>query len=67
FKGTKDCQGAMCFILSDADTGKIFDILEDRRSSKLIAYFMRFTYHARKNVSHVVMDMNAGYDSVTKV
>ncbi|MDT2507945.1 transposase family protein, partial [Enterococcus avium] len=46
FKGTKDCQGAMCFILSDADTGKIFDILEDRRSFKLIAYFMRFTYHA---------------------
>ena len=67
FKGTKDCQGAMCFILSDADTGKIFDILEDRRSFKLIAYFMRFTYHARKNVSHVVMDMNASYDSVTKV
>ncbi|MEY8500355.1 transposase [Enterococcus avium] len=25
-----------------------------------------FTYHARKNISRVVMDMNAGYDSVTK-
>src|SRR5699024_7019506 len=32
FKGTKDCEGAMCFIVSDADTGKIFDILSDRRT-----------------------------------
>ncbi len=67
FKVTKYCQSTMCFIFSDSDTGKIFDLLEDRRSFKLIVYFMRFTYHARKNVSHVVMDMNAGYDSVTKV
>lgn len=34
FKGTKDCEGAMCFIFSDAQTGKIIDILEDRRNFK---------------------------------
>ncbi|MEK0197883.1 transposase [Tetragenococcus halophilus] len=61
FKGTKDCEGAMCFIFSDAKTGKIIDILDDRRNFKLIAYFQRFTYQARKKVQHVVMDMNAAY------
>ncbi|WP_159723300.1 ISL3 family transposase [Enterococcus sp. CSURQ0835] len=66
FKGTKDCPGAMCFIISDADTGKIFDILDDRRNFKLKAYFMRFTWKARKQVRHVVMDMNAAYDKVIK-
>ncbi|WP_339360166.1 ISL3 family transposase, partial [Tetragenococcus halophilus] len=61
FKGTKDCEGAMCFIFSDAQTGKIIDILDDRRNFKLIAYFQRFTQQARKRVQHVVMDMNAAY------
>ncbi|EHV9021643.1 ISL3 family transposase [Enterococcus durans] len=66
FKGTSDCEGAMCFIISDADTGKIFDILDDRRNFKLRAYFQRFTLKARKRVTHIVMDMNASYDAVTK-
>ena len=35
-------------ILSDADTGKILDILDDRRNFKLKAYFLRFTLKARK-------------------
>lgn len=56
----------MCFIISDADTGKIFDILDDRRNFKLRAYFQRFTLKARKRVTHIVMDMNASYDAVTK-
>ncbi|WP_251855585.1 transposase, partial [Enterococcus italicus] len=54
------------FIISDADTGKIFDILDDRRKFKLRAYFQRFTLKARKRVTHIVMDMNASYDAVTK-
>ncbi|MDN6166795.1 MAG: ISL3 family transposase [Tetragenococcus koreensis] len=61
FKGTKDCEGAMCFIFSDAQTGKIIDILEDRRNFKLVAYFQRFPYKMRQRVQHVVMDMNASY------
>ncbi len=67
FKGTSDCEGTMCFIISDADTGKIFDILDDRRNFKLRAYFQRFTLKVRKRVTHIVMDMNASYDAVTKV
>ncbi|MFJ5477278.1 transposase [Enterococcus faecium] len=56
----------MCFILSDADTGKILDILDDRKNFKLKAYFLRFTLKARKNVQHIVMDMNASYRLVMK-
>ncbi|EOL43198.1 hypothetical protein RV11_GL000587 [Enterococcus phoeniculicola] len=66
FKGTKDCEGAMCFIVSDADTNQIFDILNDRRNFKLRAYFQRFTLKARKKVTHIVMDINAPYDSFVK-
>lgn len=67
FKGTKDCEGAMCFIISDADTGRIFDILDDRRNFKLQAYFMRFSFEARNRVTHIVMDMNAAYGAFTKI
>lgn len=64
FKGTKDCQGAMCFIISDAETGKILDILDDRRNFRLEQYFLHFSFKARQNVQHVVMDMNASYPSM---
>ena len=67
FKGTSDCEGAMCFIISDADTGKIVDILDDRRNFKLQAYFMHFSFEARKRVTHIVMDMNAAYGAITKI
>ncbi len=53
-------------IVQTADSGKIFDILDDRRNFKLKAYFMRFTLKARKRVRHVVMDMNAAYDKAIK-
>jgi transposase len=66
FKRTKDCEGAMCFIVSDAATGQIYEILDDRRNFKLIAYFQRYTLKARKRVIHVVMDMNAAYDTFIK-
>lgn len=64
FKGTRDCEGKMCFIFSDAETGKIIDILDDRRNFKLITFFQRFSLKARQGVQHVVMDMNAAYASM---
>lgn len=67
FKGTRDTQGNMCFIFSDAETGQILDILEDRRNFKLIQFFQGFSYQAHKNVKHVVMDMNASYQTMVKV
>ena len=56
----------MCFIISDADTSKIFDILNDRRNFKLRTYFHRFTLKSRKRVTHIVMGINASYDVVMK-
>nr|WP_251855435.1 transposase [Enterococcus italicus] len=56
----------MCFIISDADTGKIFDNLDDRRNFKLRTYFHRFTLKSRKRITHIVMDMNASYNVVMK-
>lgn len=66
FKGPRDANGAMCFIMSDADTGKIIDILPDRRSFFLSNYFSKFDIKARNNVKTVVMDMNASYPSIIK-
>jgi transposase len=66
FKGTRDCEGNMCFIVCDADTGAILDILDDRRNFKLEKYFMKYSFKARRSVKHVVMDMNAAYESFTK-
>ena len=66
FKGTNDCEGTMCFIISDAYTGEIFDIRDDRRNFKFRAYFHRFTLKAGRRVTHIVIDMNASYDTVTK-
>ncbi|MGX7237910.1 transposase [Enterococcus phoeniculicola] len=56
----------MCFIVSGADTGQLFDSLSDRRNFKLRAYFQRFTLKARKKVTHIVMNMNASYGSFVK-
>lgn len=56
----------MCFIVSGAETGKIVDILDDRRNFKLIQFFQRFTWKARQKVRQVVMDMNASYPSMVR-
>ena len=66
FKSTKDAEGAMSFIFVDAKTHKIVDILENRKLSKLIKYFMRYSKKARDNVKFIVMDMYTPYISLVK-
>ncbi|OUZ19548.1 ISL3 family transposase [Enterococcus cecorum] len=66
FKGTKDCNGKMCFIFSDAQTGKIIDILDDRRNFTITNYFLRFSLANRSCVKFIVMDMNAAYPHAIK-
>lgn len=61
FKSTKYCSGSMSFICVNGETNKIFDILEDRRVSHLIDYFMKFDREERAKVQCVVMDMNSNY------
>ena len=51
----------MSFIFCDADTKQIIDIVEDRRSSSLQAYFKRYTEEARSRVKHIVSDVRPLY------
>lgn len=66
FKATKDCEGAMAFIYCDANTGKIIDILSDRRLSYLKEYFSRFPLKVRKKVKHIVIDIYQPYIHLIK-
>ena len=50
FKSVKSADGAMSFHLCNGKTGKIIDIVEDRRLDSLIKYFSRYSHKARANV-----------------
>lgn len=66
FKGMSGSEGAMCFICADGETGKMVDILDDRRLFNLIRYFNQYTRDARLGVQYLVMDMNASYQELVK-
>ena len=66
FKGTKDCHTKFCFIFSDGETGKIIDILNDRRNFAIKDHFLHFNLENRCRVKYVVMDMNASYPYAIK-
>ncbi len=64
FKSTKDCSGAMSFIMCDGVTHNIVDIVEDRQLNSLIDYFSKYSLNARNNVEHIVIDMYSPYVSL---
>ena len=64
FKSTKDCSGAMSFIMCDGVTHNIVDIVEDRQLNSLIDYFSKYSLSARNNVEHIVIDMYSPYVSL---
>lgn len=64
FKSTKDCAGAMSFIMCDGVTHNIVDIVEDRQLNSLIDYFSKYSLNARNNVEHIVIDMYSPYVSL---
>lgn len=66
FKSTKSAEGAMSFVYCDGETGRLIDIVEDRRLSTLKSYFSRFSKEARYRVTHIVMDMYTPYLSLVK-
>ncbi len=66
FKSVKEVKGKMSFIFTDADTGKILDILTHRHISFLKSYFFSFPLEARKQVETVSMDMFKGYTDLVK-
>jgi len=61
FKATKDTKGKMAFHIINNKTGKIFDIIESRKSNFLIKYFMRFPRKQRLAVKFIILDMFEPY------
>ena len=66
FKSVKSVDHAMSFLFLDAQSGKIINILPDRRKNALIKYFKSYSLKARKSVETVCMDMYSPYFSVVK-
>lgn len=64
FKSVKSAAGAMSFIFCDSETGKIIDIVEDRRLHVLKAYLLRYSKQARSAVQTIVIDMYTPYISL---
>ena len=64
FKSVKSAEGAMSFLFIDSSSGRVIDIVEDRRLDRLIKYFMSYTKAARRAVKTIVIDMYAPYMSL---
>ena len=66
FKATKDTKGKMAFIITDNDTGNIFDIQDSRKSIDLNRYFKRYSKQERDKVKHISIDFYSGYIHLAK-
>ena len=66
FKATKDTKGKMAFIITDNDTGNIFDIQDSRKSIDLNKYFRRYSKRERDKVKHISIDFYSGYIFLAK-
>ena len=61
FKATKDTKGKMAFIITNNNTGNIFDITDSRKSIDLEKYFRRYSKNERDKVKHISIDFYSGY------
>ena len=66
FKATKDTKGKMAFIITDNDTGNLFDIQDSRKSIDLDKYFRRYSKSERDKVKHISIDFYSGYIFLAK-
>lgn len=66
FKSVKSADGAMSFKVCNGKTGKIVDIVEDRKLNNLMKYFSRYSRSSRMNVEVVIIDMYVPYISLIK-
>ena len=60
FKATKDTKGKMAFIITDNDSGNIFDINDSRKSCDLEKYFRRYSKDERNKVKLISTDFYSG-------
>ena len=66
FKATRDTKGKMAFIITDNDTGNLFDIQDSRKSIDLDKYFRRYSKAERDKVKHISIDFYSGYIFLAK-
>ena len=66
FKSVKSADGNMSFNLCNGETGKIIDIVEDRKLDSLINYFSKYSHKARSKVKFITIDMYSPYVSLIK-
>ena len=66
FKATKDTKGKIAFIITDNDTGNLFDIQDSRKSIDLDKYFRRYSKSERDKVKHISIDFYSGYIFLAK-
>lgn len=60
-KSTKDAEGHMSFVFSDAQTGSLIDIIDNRKYTKLKLYFSRIPRKIRKKVKTICIDIYPPY------
>lgn len=65
FKGNSDGIKYHC-ILVDPKSGKLIDILKDRKEEFLVQYFKRYTIEERRKVKYFVCDMWKPYVNIAK-
>ena len=56
----------MAFNFCDAKTGKIIDLVEDRKLENLIKYFRYYSLECRNKVKYIVIDMYTTYTTLIK-
>lgn len=66
FKATKDTKGKMAFIITNNESGNIFDIKDSRKTYDLEKYFKRYSRKERDKVKHISIDFYSGYISLAK-
>lgn len=66
FKSVKSAAGSMSFLFCDAATGRILDIVEDRRLFVLERYFSKYSKASRKKVETIVTDIYSPYISLIR-
>lgn len=64
FKSVKCVDFNMSFIFMDAVSGRVIDILPDRRIHRLISYFQKYPIEIRRRVKGVIIDMYDPYISL---
>ena len=66
FKATKDTKGKMAFIITNNESGNIFDIKDSRKIYDLEKYFKRYSRKERDKVKHISIDFYSGYISLAE-